>query len=431
MTTRWLSCLAALGLLAVAAPGARADESLGPVAAPAPRQRFDLAEVQGIMAVQHLDGWLLYDLGGSNPIAADVVSPSGIVTRRWFYLVPAKGDPIALVPRMEAIAFTNVPGKKIEYSTWRELDAGLKQLLKNRRRVAMEYSPGGELPWFSHVDAGTLEQVKAAGVQVVSSAELVQTAKTRWGKQGREAHYLAAHHLNAIKDDAFAWIAAEVRAGRKPTEYEVQQRMWKGFAARGLAADHPPIVAVNENAANPHYDPVKATAKAIGTGDLVLIDIWGRAAGDPLAIYADITWVGYVGETVPARYADVWKVVTDARDAAVALVSERVKTHKLVRGFEADRAARNVIEKAGYGDRFIHRTGHSIDTNDHGDGANLDDYETHDTRTLIQGAGFSVEPGIYLPGEFGLRSEIDCYIGHAGLEVTTEQQKDIVPILKK
>jgi Xaa-Pro aminopeptidase len=324
-----------------------------------------------------------------------------------------------------------VPGKKIEYSTWRELDTGLRQLLKNRRRVAMEYSPGGELPWFSHVDAGTVEQVKAAGVEVVSSAELVQTAKTRWGKAGRASHYLAAHHLNALKDDAFAWIAAEVRAGRKPTEWDVQQRLWQAYATRGLAADHAPIVAVNENAANPHYAPEKATAKAIGKGDLVVIDLWARVSGDETAIYADITWVGYVGESVPARFADPFKVVVAARDAAVTFVTDRVKARKPVRGFEADRAARDVIEKAGYGDRFIHRTGHSIDTADHGDGANLDDYETHDTRTLIQGAGFSVEPGIYLPGEFGLRSEIDCYIGTNGLEVTTEAQKEIVPLLAK
>jgi Xaa-Pro dipeptidase len=423
--------LAWLAFAATPSRGARADEPLGAAAAATARPRFDLDEIQALMAVQRLDGWLLYDLGGSNPIAHEVVAPSGIVTRRWFYLVPAKGAPIALVPKMEAIAFANVPGRKIEYASWRELDAGLRQLLKNRRRVAMEYSPHAELPWFSKVDAGTVELVRSLGVEVISSADLVQTAKTRWGKAGRDAHYLAAHHLNAIKDDAFAWIAAEVRAGRKPSEYDVQQHMWKAFATRGVSADHPPIVAVNEHAANPHFDPTAANARPIGAGDLVLIDLWGKVADDPQAIYADITWVGYVGDTVPARYTEVWKVVVAAREAAVALVRERVKNHKLVRGFEADRAARDVIEKAGYGDRFIHRTGHSIDTNDHGDGANLDDYETHDTRALVAGAGFSVEPGIYLPGDFGLRSEIDCYIGHDGLEVTTLAQKEIVPILTK
>jgi Xaa-Pro aminopeptidase len=414
----------------LAALPARADTPAAAAKA-APRARFDLAEVQALMAVQRLDGWLLYDLGGSNPIARDVVAPSGIVTRRWFYLVPARGEPIALVPRMEAIAFASVPGRKIEYGTWRELEAGLRVLLKGRRRVAMEYSPRAELPWFSRVDAGTVELVRGLGVEVVSSADLVATAKTRWSKAGRASHDLAAHHLNAIKDDAFAWIAAEVRAGRRPTEVDVQQHMWKAFATRGVTADHPPIVAVNEHAANPHFDPTPANAKSIGAGDLVLVDLWGKVAGDEGAIYADITWVAYVGDTVPARYAEAWKIVVAAREAAVALVRERVKTHTLVRGFEADRAARDVIEKAGHGDHFIHRTGHSIDTNDHGDGANLDDYETHDTRALVAGAGFSVEPGIYVPGEFGLRSEIDCYIGHDGLEVTTVAQKEIVPILTK
>ena len=408
-------------LLLLGATAAAADD----------KPRLDLAELQGIMAVQRLDGWLLYDLGGSNPIATEVVAPSGIVSRRYFYLVPARGEPIALVPRMEAVAFANVPGRKIEYATWRELQAGLRELLEGRRRVAMEYSPRGELPWLSHVDAGTVELVRGLGVEVVSSAELVQTAKTRWGKAGRESHYLAAHHLNAIKDDAFAFIAAEVRAGRRPTEYDVQQRMWKAFATRGLTADHPPIVAVNANAANPHFAPTQATAKPIGKGDLVLVDLWGRMAGDPRAIAADITWVAYVGETVPARFAEPWRVVVAARDAAVALVRERVAARKPVRGFEADRAARDVIEKAGHGARFVHRTGHSIDTHTHGDGANLDDFETHDTRLLIQDAGFSVEPGIYVPGEFGLRSEIDCYIGPGGLEVTTSVQKDIVPLLAK
>jgi Xaa-Pro aminopeptidase len=418
---RLLAVVAALALLASAA---RADE---PVAKP----RFDLAEVQALLVAQHLDGWLLYALGGANPIAREVVAPHGILTRRWFYLVPATGEPVAIIPRMEAMAFANVPGQKLDYGTWRELDAALRRVLKGRHKVAMEYAPRGELPFFSRVDAGTIEMVRATGVAVVSSADLVQTAKSRWGEAGHATHKRAAERLDAIKDDAFAWIAAEVRAGRAPSETDVQDHMWKEFAARGVAADGRPIVAVNENAANPHYAPTAATAKKIGPGDLVLIDLWGHVADDPRAIYADITWVGYVGDAVPERLAGLWKIVVDARDAAVALVAARVKQKKPVRGFEADRAARDVIEKAGHGAHFIHRTGHSIDTSDHGDGANLDDYETHDPRALVEGAGFSVEPGIYLAGDVGLRSEIDCYIGHEGLEVTTRAQKEIVPILAK
>jgi Xaa-Pro aminopeptidase len=417
--------LAAAALLLLAASAsARADE-------PAPKPRLDLAEVQALLVAQHLDGWLLYDLGGVNPIAREVVAPHGILTRRWFYLVPAKGEPVAIVPRMEAMAFAGVPGQKLEYGTWRELDAALRRVLKGRHKVAMEYAPRGELPFFSRVDAGTVEMVRALGTTVVSSADLVQTAKSRWGDAGYTSHKRAAERLGAIKDDAFAWIGAEVRAGRKPSETDVQDHMWKEFAARGVAADGRPIVAVNENAANPHYAPTAATAKKIGAGDLVLIDLWGHIADDPRAIYADITWVGYVGDVVPERVAALWKIVVDARDAAVALVAARVAHRQPVRGFEADRAARDVIEKAGHGAHFIHRTGHSIDTSDHGDGANLDDYETHDPRALVEGAGFSIEPGIYLPGDLGLRSEIDCYIGHDGLEVTTVAQKEIVPILRK
>lgn len=429
--------LGVLGLLLVAAAALGdskqekkpdAGESLGEIAAP--RERFDLAEMQGLMALQRLDGWLLYDNSGQNPIAAEIVRPAGIQTRRWFYFIPAKGDPIALVHKIEVGNFADVPGTKLEYAGWRELDAGLKKVLKGRKRIAMEYSPGGAIPALSRVDAGTIEMVKAVGVEIVSSAELVQAAKSRWGKAGRESHYVAAHHLIKLKDDAFAYIAKQVKAGVKVTDYDVQQRIWKGYATRGLTAGYPPIVAIGPDAANPHYAPTAATARLIQEGDLVLIDLWARQANDPHAVYADITWVGYVGKTVPKKHADTFAIVVKARDATVAFVTQKFKDRKPVRGYEADKIARDVITKAGYGDRFIHRTGHSIDTNVHGDGANLDDFETHDTRTILLGTGFSVEPGIYVPGDFGMRSEIDCYVSSTGVEVTTPVQTEITAILK-
>jgi Xaa-Pro aminopeptidase len=384
-----------------------------------------------MMALQRLDGWLLYDDGAQNPIAEEIVRPTGLATRRWFYLIPAKGDPIALVHKIEAHGFDGLPGTRVEYSSWKDLEAGVKALCKGRKRIAMEYSPNGALSSISRVDAGTIEMVRANGVEVVSSAELVQTAKARWGKTGREEHYVAAHHLEVLKDDAFAWIGKQLAAGQKVTDYDVQQRIWKGFATRGLTADSPPIVAVGPDGADPHHVPTAANARAIQEGDLVTLDLWARVADDQYAIYADVTWVAYAGAKVPQKYADAFALVAKARDDTVATIAARIKDHKPIRGFEADKIARDVITKGGFGDKFIHRTGHSIDTSVHGDGANLDDFEAHDTRPLVLGTGFSVEPGIYVDGEWGMRSEIDCYVSSSGLETTTSVQKEIVPLLAK
>jgi Xaa-Pro aminopeptidase len=271
--------------------------------------------------------------------------------------------------------------------------------------------------------------VRQGGVEVVSSAELVQTAKTRWGKAGRTSHYVAAHHLAAIKDDAFSFIGGELEAGRTVTEWDVSRRIAKAYETRGLVSDVAPIVAAGPNSADPSYVPQKTGSRAIQAGDIVVIDLWARQDGDPLAIYADIAWTAYAGDKVPKKYAEPFALVVKARDDTVAFVAERVKAHKPVRGYEADNVARGELEKAGWGDRYLQRTGHSIDTSHHGDGANLDDYETHDVRTLIQGTGFAVAPGLYQAGDFGVRSEVDCFLGENGLEVTTPAQKEIVPLL--
>ena len=385
---------------------------------------FDVTEVQGIMAFQRVDAWLLYDFRGQIPIAADAVLGGRSGSRRWFYLVPARGEPVMLIPKIETQLFERLPGRRLEYASWRELEAGLKELVKGQKRIAMEYSPAAALPALSRIDAGTLEVIRKLKVEVVSSAELVQAARSRWGKEGRASHYLAVHHLTAIRDDALKFIQREVKAGRRVTEWDVQQRIVQAYAARGLQGD-PPIVASGANTANPHYEATQAGAREIRPGDLVLLDLWARQARSPRAIYADLTWMAFVGEALPRRFADAFALVARARDEAVAMVRKRLEERRPVRGFEVDQVARDVIAKGGMGDRFIHRLGHSIDTRVHGDGVNLDDFETHDTRSIIMGIGFSVEPGVYIPGEFGVRSEIDCHVTPQGLEITTPLQKEI------
>lgn len=409
-------------LLALLASTADAQKAKGV------RTRIDVDAVQGLLAVQRLDGWLLYDFQGQNPIAHELVNPDGTGTRAWFYFIPAEGQPVALIHRVEASMFERVPGKKIEYSGWRELDDGLREMLKGAKSVAMEYSPKGALPALSRVDAGTLERVKRTGVKIVSSAELVQYTKSVWGDAGRASHYVAVHHLVKAREAAFAYIADAVARGADITEWDVQQFLVKEYEVRGISGS-PPIVAVNANAADPHYMPRKGSAASIREGDLLLVDMWGRVADDPTAIYADMTWMAFVGAEVPARYTRAFEAVAQARDETVRFIEDRVMRRRAVRGFEADQRARQVIGRAGYGDKFIHRTGHSIDTDVHGAGANLDDYETHDERTLVRGAGFSVEPGVYIKGDFGVRSEIDVYIGPEGVEITTPVQPEIERII--
>lgn len=428
MTTRSciVSCLTAAAVAALAtAPAAAAPAQPG-----ATRPRIDLDAVQGLLAVQRLDGWLLYDFRGQNPIAQELVSPEGHQTRRWFYFIPAEGQPVALVHKIEAANFARVPGRKIEYAGWRELDAGLRELLRGSRKVAMEYSPQGAIPALSRVDAGTFERVRrVGGVKIVSSADLVQYTKAIWGDAGRKAHAVAVHHLVQIRKEALAWLAREVRAGRDVTEWDLQQRMYRAYAVRGLEGE-PPIVAVNANAADPHYYPTREAAAHIREGDLLLVDMWAKSLDVDRGIYADMTWMAYVGSDVPNRYVRAFEVVAKARDATVAFIDGRIKRRRVVRGYEADQQARSIVAAAGFGDKFIHRTGHSIDTDVHGAGAHLDDYETHDTRPLVRGAGFSVEPGIYVRGDFGVRSEIDVYVGARGVEVTTPVQREIEALLR-
>jgi len=372
-----------------------------------------------------LGGWLLYDFHDQNPIARDLVLPKGRhFTRRWFCLVPPNGPVRWLLHRIEQAAFSGVEGERILYAGRRDLVTGLAALLDKRRRVAMEYSPGGQIPTASRVDAGTLELVRAAGVEVVSSADLVQTIVAPWPAGGRAAHERAARALEGAVDRAWALVADRLGAEAPATECEVQAALSRWIEEAGLLTDHPPIVAVDGHAADPHFAPRPEEDEPIGPGRTLLIDLWAREPG-PAGVYADLTLMAHTAAMVPARVAEVWTAVRDARDRAVDLVQARAAAGEAVAGYELDRAARAVIGAAGFGERFVHRTGHSLGPEVHWVGANLDDYETQDTRPLIPGTGFTIEPGIYLPGELGIRSELDMVWGDGGPVVTTRRQQEL------
>lgn len=388
---------------------------------------FDRPAIQQALGDDGLDGWLLYDFHGSNPIARRIAGLSGaakLTTRRWYYLVPASGEPRALVHRIERDTLAHLPGERRIYSGRAELEAGLAHLLRGLRRVAMEYSPACAIPYLARVDAGTVERVRSLGVEVVSSGDLVQRFEAAWDPAALAAHRAASERLHAIKDRAFELIRG--RAAAPPSEYEVQQKMVEWFREAGLVTDCPPVVAAQESSGNPHYLPTAADHRPIRPGQIVLLDLWGKL-DRPGAVYADITWVGFTGPAAPDEAAAVFGAARDARDAAIALVADRVRAGRPIRGWEVDRAARDVIGAAGYGDRFVHRTGHSLGEEVHGNGAHMDDYETHDDRRLVAGSGFTIEPGIYLD-DFGVRTEVNVHVGSAEAAVTGPLQTGIVPL---
>jgi Xaa-Pro aminopeptidase len=336
---------------------------------------------------------------------------------------------VVLVHQIEAGQFRGFEGKVETYITWQELRRQLAALLANCDRIAMEYSPLGQVPYISRVDAGTLELVRQTGVEVVSSADLVQLVEARWGQLGLDLHCDAARLVMQAKDEAFLYLGEALADGRKITEYDVQRFLEDRLDALELVTDGAPIVAVNQNSADPHYLPTARSHQPIGADDFVLLDVWAKR-DLPEAIYADITWVAYAGAVVPERYRRVFEVVRLARDRALLFIEEAIKQGRTLHGFEVDDVARACIRDAGYGDHFVHRTGHSLGTADHGNGANLDNLETHDDRSLLPGTGFTIEPGIYLPGEFGIRSEINVYLSEAAVQVTTlPMQAGIVPLL--
>jgi Xaa-Pro aminopeptidase len=391
---------------------------------------LDVGAVQRALQQQALDGWLWYDFQGANPIAqrmAGLGAGGHMATRRWFYFIPTTGEPRGLVHSIEKHNLDQLPGAKTSYAGREQLATGLKDLLRNARRVAMEYSPQGAIPYVSRVDAGTIELVRAQGVDVVSSGDLVQQFEAQWGEEGIRSHRAAAEKLYRIKDRAFETVAQRTRDDIATSEYELQQLMRQWFDEEGLTSDAPPLVAVMENASDPHYMPQPAASRPITRHQLLLLDLWGKLE-TPGAVFADISWVGFTGASVPDEMTRVFNTARDARDAAVTLVQQAAADNREIRGFELDRAARAVIEAAGYGRYILHRTGHSLGQTVHGNGAHLDDYETHDERRLLPGTGFTIEPGIYLE-RFGVRTEINVVWTAAGPEVTGPSQQEIVRLV--
>lgn len=391
---------------------------------------MNLPAIQDAIRQEGLDGWLFFDHHVRDPLAYRVLGlPLNLhVTRRWYYFIPAQGEPRKMVHRIEAGHLDGLPGEKAIYSSWDTQRDGLQKLLTGAKRIAMQYSPLCAIPYVAMVDAGTVELVRASGIEAIeSSADLIQMFEARWTPAQYEMHVEAGRHVDRIRREAFEWIGAAHRAANRVTEYAVQQFIMERFADAGLETDHPPIVAVNANASNPHYAPSAEAQVEIVKGDSVLIDLWAKLA-KPDAVFYDITWMGYCGAAPPERLVNVFAIGMEARDAAVALVAKAAEDGRTLQGFEVDDACRNVIKRHGYGDYFVHRTGHSIGTDVHGSGANMDNLETHDIRRVLPGTCFSVEPGIYLP-EFGIRTEVNVFVGDGHAGVTGEVQRKLVEVL--
>jgi len=389
---------------------------------------FNLQELQNDIRAAKLDGWLFYDFRGRDPIAHRILAlPPGMRTRRWFYFVPAKGTPRKLVHKIETESLAAVPGETLYYAGYDELRKNLAKAIGRAKVVAMQYSPKAAVPYVAMVDAGTIELVRGAGAKVVSSADLVQKFEACWTSQQLESHFAAGKIIDRAIRGAFEEAAKHVRAKQTLTEYDLQQWFLKQFDANGIYREDGPDVAVNANASDPHYAPVQGKAAPIREGDLLLLDVWGKTK-DAGSVYYDVTWMGYVGAKVPEKYAKVFGVLRDSRNKAVDLILTSVAAGKPLQGWQVDKAARTIIDKAGYGKYFFHRLGHNIGETIHGNGANMDNLETHDIRHLIPKTCTSIEPGIYMP-EFGMRTEVNVYIGDGEARVTGAIQDEIVPLL--
>jgi len=391
---------------------------------------LDIAAVQSALAADGLDAWLLYDFRGINPIAADVtaVNRQGghLATRRWYYLIPAAGEPRKLVHAIEKNSLAHLPGSTERYAGRDRLEAGLRHLLSGVKRVAMEYSPGCAIPYVSRIDAGTIELVRQCSVDVVSSGDLIQRFSAVWDAPAIATHVEASAKLYRVKDRAFDAVARRLRDRVATTEYDVQQLMAGWFRDEGLVTDSDPNVSAQENAGNPHYLPTAASHRAIRHDEILLLDLWGKL-DRPGAVFADITWMGFTGPRVPPRFIDAFAAIARARDAASALVQAAARGSRELRGWEVDRAASTVLREAGYADKILHRTGHSLGETVHGNGVNMDDYETHDDRRLLPGTGITIEPGVYFD-DFGVRTEINMIVGERDATITGEVQQEIVTL---
>lgn len=396
-------------------------------------QAARIAEIQAALQKAGLDGWLFYDFRSSDIIGQRILKLERAGgTRRWYYYIPAAGEPTKIVHAIEPEKLDALPGRKLIYREWQLIESNLRSTIigaeKRPPRIAMQYSPNNDIPYISRVDAGTVEMIRSLGANVVTSADLVQRFEAVWTPEQLAMQREASVKLQRIISDGFAEIKRRIEANIPTSETDIQQFMMQRLSEEKMNPE-PMIVAVNANAASPHYFPTKERNSLIKRGDLVLIDAVSKLSR-PKAPAADLTWVGYVGETVPDEYVKIWTIVSGARDAAYDFVKSSFNSGKTIKGADVDDVARGLVKRAGYANQFLHRTGHSIGEEGHGNGANIDNLETRDTRAVIAGTGFSIEPGIYLDGKFGIRSEIDVYVSADDAVITAPRQAAIVAIMK-
>ena len=387
-------------------------------------------EIQKALCDAEIAGWLFYDFRGSDPLAYRILQldPTLHVTRRWYYWIPAQGVPVRLLHRIEPHVLDTLPGQAYYYVSWEQQRQILTRLLAGGIRIAMQYSPLNAVPYVSRVDAGTIELIRSYDVEVISSADLVQMFEARWTDRQLESHQFAAAALRCIVDQTFSYVHEAITQGRSLTEYGVQQFILARIREAGMVTSSAPIAAVNAHSADPHYGPTETTSAEVTRDALLLIDLWAKRA-EPGSVYADITWTGYVGRTVPMKHREIFDWVRQGRDAALDFVRTETAVGHRPFGWQVDEACRRVIQRSGHGDQFVHRTGHSIGEEVHGNGANIDGLETQDTRRLMPRTCFSIEPGIYLPGEFGIRSELDVYLAEReALVFGLPLQGEIVPL---
>ena len=392
---------------------------------------MNLEAIQKALREREVDGWLFYDFRNRDPLAYRILGLEfgKLSTRRWYYFIPAEGEPFKLVHGVENTKLDKLPGMKIVYSPWKQMHQELKNILANRTRIVMNYSPMNHIPYVSMVDGGTVELIKSLGYEVVTSADLVQQFEAIIDETRYQTHVVAGEKIQRIKDEAFAEIGKAIREDRKVTECDIQQFIVRRFEEEGITddGDHP-IVGVNDHPADPHFEPTPENTYTIKRGDTVLIDLFARL-NEPGSICYDITWCGYVGDNPPAKYVEIFNVVVEARNTAKTFVADKFAKGETCYGWEVDDACRSVVRAAGYGDYFVHRTGHSIGTEVHGNGVNIDNLETKDERKLVPGICFSIEPGIYFQGEMAARSEIDVYITLDGqVTVSGAEQEELVLI---
>ena len=391
---------------------------------------MDLEAIQSALRENKLDGWLFYDHHNRDPLAYRILGiPGGHVTRRWYYFIPAKGEPKKLVHRIESGKLDLLPGTKDQYSSWNELQSQLLKMLDGATKIAMQYSPNNAIMYVSLVDAGTVELLRSFGKEIVTSADLVSRFEAVLTEAQIATHYEAQRKLDAILEAGWREIAARVSANSPDAhEYSIVEFLQRAIEQEGMVTEFGPNVSVGPNSADSHYEPTVATSKPIRKGDFLLIDIWSRLADDPTAIWYDITWTAVIGRAPTDREQHIFTTVRDARDAAITRIQQAFASNHPIAGYEADDASREVIRKAGLADWFTHRTGHNIATELHGNGAHLDNLETHDTRLILPNTCFSVEPGLYFPGEFGVRSEVNMITRSHRADVTGRIQTELLCI---